>query len=433
MIPFRNISVYEMIGLDIGFIVLTIFALFLGMLVWYYRVNHRYLWMSWLLSFMLFFLCQGFSDICSQILNGWGDNLLSRWIGAVPGILYELILVVAAGMEISLFFVIRKKKKQQISVDAVRKSIDYLPDGICFFREDGQPLLVNLQMNRLCGFLFESELLNGNWLVDCLCGEKNLKNGQIIRKKPDILVKTWGERVWRFQGNEFLFHGEKIWEWIATDVTEQLKLSKELEQRNQRLMDVNQKLRVYSDEVKYITREQEILNAKIRVHDDVGRSLLAARAYLFGKEENRDRATLMILWKSTISVLKKEAKPEKKSSSWEQLQRAAEAVQVNIVLDGHLPKAENAAIILITAMYECLTNTVKHADGTELYVSIMEDDFKIKMRATNNGKQPEKLVEETGGLSNLRQIVESAEGKMAIDSQPRFILKLELPKGEKNA
>lgn len=95
--------------------------------------EERYLWTSWLLFLVLFFLSQGFSDICSQILNGWGDNPLSLWIGAVPGILYDLILIVAAGMEMYLFFIVWKKKRQKISIDAMRKSIDYLPDEICFF------------------------------------------------------------------------------------------------------------------------------------------------------------------------------------------------------------------------------------------------------------------------------------------------------------
>lgn len=301
-----------------------------------------------------------------------------------------------------------------------------------FFRQDGQPILVNLQMSRLSGFLLESELLNGNWLVEALRDEKKLKNGEILKKEPDIFVKTWEERVWNFQGNEFIFNGERIFEWIASDVTEQWRLSKELEQRNQRLFEVNQQLRTYSMQMKQVTREQEILNAKIRIHDDVGRSLLAARAYLSGKGGKKDKESLMLLWKATISVLKKEAEPEKKNSTWEQLQKAAESVQVRIVLGGSLPEEEKAGNILITAMYECLTNTVKHADGTEVYISIIEDDRKIKMQATNNGNPPEKVVEETGGLSNLRRIVEENKGQMVIESLPRFELRLELPKGVEN-
>ena len=181
-----------------------------------------------------------------------------------------------------------------------------------------------------------------------------------------------------------------------------------------------------------VTKEQEIFNAKIRIHDDVGRSLLAARAYLSGKGGKKDKESLMLLWKATISVLKKEAEPEKKNSTWEQLQKAAESVQVRIVLGGSLPEEEKAGNILITAMYECLTNTVKLADGTEVYISIIEDDRKIKMQATNNGNPPEKVVEETGGLSNLRRIVEENKGQMVIESLPRFELRLELPKGVEN-
>ena len=53
-----------------------------------------------------------------------------------------------------------------------------------------------------------------------------------------------------------------------------------------------------------VTREQEILNAKISVHDDIGRSSLTARVYLEQPEEKRNRKELLALWNYVISVMK---------------------------------------------------------------------------------------------------------------------------------
>ena len=51
------------------------------------------------------------------------------------------------------------------------------------------------------------------------------------------------------------------------------------------------------------------------------------------------------------------------------------------------------------------------------------------MSLTNNGLAPKKNITEVGGLSMLRQRVEEADGKMNIDSIPRFKLTLSFPEG----
>jgi hypothetical protein len=36
---------------------------------------------------------------------------------------------------------------------AIREAVDYCPGGLCFSMPDGRPILVNIQMNRLCAAL----------------------------------------------------------------------------------------------------------------------------------------------------------------------------------------------------------------------------------------------------------------------------------------
>lgn len=44
----------------------------------------------------------------------------------------------------------------------------------------------------------------------------------------------------------------------------------------------------------------------------------------------------------------------------------------------------------------------------------------------------DKEVQEAGGLKNLRNTVEKAGGRMKIISRPRFVMIIEVLKGEKN-
>lgn len=222
----------------------------------------------------------------------------------------------------------------------------------------------------------------------------------------------------------------KIHELAAYDVTGEYCLGRELEKRNQRLGEINGRLRAYSLEVNRITREEEILNAKIRIHDDVGRSLLAFRSFLVQPRERRDRGRLLLLWKNIVTALRNEVFSPEQSSGWEQLQKAAEALDVEMVLDGKLPEGKGCREILITALHECLTNTVKHAHGSRIFLSIRKDETGVTAELCNDGKPPSDEVKETGGLLNLRFAVECAGGKMSIESKPRFILRIILPKGE---
>ncbi|MGN0154115.1 MAG: hypothetical protein ACI4A3_06665, partial [Lachnospiraceae bacterium] len=110
--------------------------------------------------------------------------------------------------------------------------------------------------------------------------------------------------------------------------------------------------------------------------------------------------------------------------------KAAQAVDVEIVQTGEMPAEGKVRDILIAALRECLTNTVKHAKGNKLYVAVCSDITQIMAEITNNGEPPKGTVLEAGGLKNLRHTVERAGGRMTVESTPRFLLRIELGIGE---
>lgn len=86
--------------------------------------------------------------------------------------------------------------------------------------------------------------------------------------------------------------------------------------------------------------------------------------------------------------------------------------------------------ILIAAMHECLTNTVSHANGKTMTVTVSEKNGKYTIEITNDGEKPKGEIIEGGGLSGLRLLVERENGTMIIHSAPQFELIIELPQGE---
>lgn len=410
-------------------ILLLIVAIWLLVSVCTYHQNRAFLFTSIILAASAMFVLQGVSDVSIRLRENKSFTFFADIIGHLP---WAVILAIQIFLFIVLlvcFLLLRQKTRNSLTPGAIKESLDALPDGVCFSDRDGMPLLVNTQMNRLSGELFDSEILNAEHFWTLL-NQKKIRNGAILNVEPDVIVRMSDGKVWNFHRGTIQVGRNEVRELIANNITTQYCLNRELEERNRSLSRINERLRDYGREVERITTENEILSAKIRVHDDVGQSLLAFRSYQAQPPEERDREQLLFLWRYTVSVLRNEAAQTESNNDWELLLKAAQAIDVTVSLDGELPKDGKPRAVLIAALHECLTNTVKHANGNCLSCSICENHDAFMAELTNNGKPPAGEITETGGLANLRRTVEAAAGSMTILSEPRFLLRLTLPKGE---
>ena len=139
---------------------------------------------------------------------------------------------------------------------------------------------------------------------------------------------------------------------------------------------------------------------------------------------------MLLLLRQTVTVMRNEVNSSERIDEWEQLLKASKAVEVKIVRNGDIPKRGQNRKIILVAIHECLTNTVKHANGTNMWVDIITDESNMSVRLSNDGRKPSGQIKETGGLLNLRNMVEAAGGRMIIERTPEFVLRLELPKGD---
>lgn len=217
--------------------------------------------------------------------------------------------------------------------------------------------------------------------------------------------------------------GKSIYQITGTNITEEARLQREVEKDNLRLKGMNRRLRQYGQDVQEATREKEILRAKTRVHDQIGRALLQTRQFLSGAQG--DAESVRAAWRQNVRLLLGKYADEQPVDTFDQLARAARAIGVTIERRGVFPAedTESAQLVEIAA-HECLTNLVRHAGGTRLEIIGGKTASGWRVRYLNDGSTPAGPIVEGSGLTALRARVEAAGGAMEIAHAPRFELTL---------
>ena len=309
-------------------------------------------------------------------------------------------------------FTLWHKSRRQLSPISVKESCDHLPSALCFAWENGQPCLKNLKMDELSHLLTGEALLNANTFW------------KTIESQPIVALENG--HTWSFERVRMEMDGKIVYQITGTNITDEARLQRELEEDNLRLNAMNRRLRQYGQDVQEATREKEILRAKTRVHDQIGHALLQTRQFLSGTQG--DAESVCAAWRQNVRLLLGKYEDEQHVDTFDQLTLAAYAIGVTIERRGVFPakNTENAQLVE-TAAHECLTNLVRHARGTRLEIIGEKIVSGWRVRYLNDGDAPSGPIVEGSGLTALRARTETAGGKMDIEYAPRFELTLTLP------
>ena len=313
-------------------------------------------------------------------------------------------------------------------MDRIKESFDSLPIAACFFDKNGVVRLINRRM-----------LAITNWLQKG--GIQSLAEMQSALQAPPASVCCLDPhlRIYRFpDGTALRFAQEQITtkagvrytQITAADVTELIRKQNQLKAENAKLAEANERLRRLFVQMPEIIREEETLAMKLRVHDDIGHSILAARRVLLQNTDQKELRANAALWEQSISVLYRSSQITAQSEPLEAAKKRAEELGVRVLLTGREPQRQWIRTLSALAICECAANCVRHADGTELYVRFRQKPDCMEVALTNNGAVPKEKITEGGGLSMLRQRIEEAGGKMEVWRSPRFKLIISLPEQE---
>lgn len=213
----------------------------------------------------------------------------------------------------------------------------------------------------------------------------------------------------------------------AADITELYQKTRTLSAQQELVMRLNEELVSYGKQIVASTTAKEILEAKVKLHDELGSNLLAAKRYILYGGTATDRAAIENTLRRNLRYLKQENE-HAVYGEYAIIVETAQKLDIRLRVFGDLTEKEPQRHIIVTGIHECLTNTIRHADGDELTVRLEEQNGVLLAEFSNNGNPPNDPVEERGGLALLRALTEKNGGTMQIVAQPRFLLVLKLPK-----
>ena len=366
------------------------------------------------------------------------DAIGIRYFGAEPSDFgdslcfmpaFGVIAIAVALIALGVFWLVMVTKKRLSSLTAmsVKEAIAELPVGLCFYDETGRILLLNEQVANDCKELTGAPLYDGNAFWSSISDGKVANGITVSQSEGSLIVERADGRVTLCKRVVHDTDGKRVYELCGTDISREFALKKEIEQKNENLRKMNLRLKKYGEIVAEVTREKEILAARIKVHGNLGSLILRTKKEL--SQGEYDRASLIASWNDILSLIF--APDCDEQDKFAEADRTAASVGVRIFYDGKRPKkGTQAEKIFAGAVFECVTNTARHADGTELYVTMTESETEYAVTITNNGKQPEQDIKEGGGLSSLRRVTENAGGRMTVESVPKFSITITVPKEE---
>lgn len=294
------------------------------------------------------------------------------------------------------------------SAQSVKQTVDLLPTGICISDENGLILLSNLKMNEYLRTLTGSIYSGADALWQAIT-ERGTRQGEQYLLCPEGGTTLLAERT------ELTMDGQKRVQITCEDVTEQYRKTAEMNDKNERLKELQLRLKRYRQEQAELVVRQELLSARTTVHDQLGSALLMGKYHLEHPERS-DPQTLRLLLEQLNVSLRSETEAQEQDVD-AALQTAA-GFGVEVRIEGTPPQDRALRLLLGQAIAECAANTVKHAHGSRLEVVIREDSFEI----TNDGDAPEGEVVPSGGLQSLRLAAANAGCRMELESAPRFRL-----------
>ena len=353
---------------------------------------------------------------------------LSTFAVSIPVSIDFLLLSLFTLLNLFITIVLIRNRKNTISKRSIKEAFDDLPCGICFYEASGVTRLVNSKRNDFSIRITGEYLLNGKKFISILTDE-NIKRNNLSHQEEEEYIISLDDHVYSFRRREHQLSDKSLYEIIATDITRKHQLSRELNKKNKELSSFNKRMRQYGETIEELTIEKETLSAKRNIHDKLGKLLILSRQSLDKDRTEEEREVLLSTWKNTLIAFES-MKENESNDTYDELFKAAKDIGISVIFSGRRPESRKGKKIAAKAIIECMTNTIKHAKGNEVYVSFKERNRFIEIQITNNGEQPKEEIKEGGGLSSLRLLIEREGGSMKIISFPRFEMNITIEKGE---
>ena len=311
----------------------------------------------------------------------------------------------------------------------IRNATDTYSDGICFAASDGRPILANKKINEVCYELTGHTITNGQsmWLelMEHAIPEENVKSQSGL-----ILCRLSDGTVWQFQKRQLEVETAQVIQYVASDITELYEYGNRLLENNLRVAELHERQRELLKNIVQNNVDQELLSAKMRIHDNFGRVLIMTKQALFEHDRENDGEDIFLAWQNVITDMENASLilEPKETLPQNELVQVADLIGCKVEFQGKQPVERKALLLLYAAIREALTNAVRHAGANQLTIIIEDKKEKYHVRILNNGNRNVSSIKEGSGLTNLRKRLEQEGATLQYGFSQGVELILTIPK-----
>lgn len=302
---------------------------------------------------------------------------------------------------------------------SIKESIDSYPGGLCFATLTGKPILVNQQMNTLVEMLTGHTVIEANLTWEeiqsisersgCMRSDKPWLKTYLFHSGEESVIFIYPDgKVWQFRRQLLSNNSISMVQIEASEITQLYRISEELYNNNIRLVEMRKRQETLLENIVQINHDRELLTTKMRIHDDLGRCLVATKKAIDTTEGLSTEAYNELLsgWKEAIHDMTNVPLQGQSNSPEAELLRVADLVGCRINFINEQPTERRTLLLLYSAIREALTNAVRHAGANCLTVEIQRELRNYHILISSNGKSEVEHIVESGGLSSLRRSLE---------------------------
>ncbi|MFR9296846.1 MAG: sensor histidine kinase, partial [Aedoeadaptatus pacaensis] len=259
------------------------------------------------------------------------------------------------------------------------------------------------------------------------------RNIRSNRFNPATKILQWDPLIFESDGKvwqiKIIYHG-LVKETLIYNITLEWALYEEIKKISEANRRMNADLKAYQEKIGEYTRQKENLQAKIKIHDRLGQSLIYFRRYLEKADKTpEDRIRLETLWRESLLLFEEKKEAPKEPSSWDKLISTAKAIGVEVIAEGGLPEGEQDRRLLVDFVHEAMNNAIRHGRAKKIRITLKDDGPTFRCRIVNDGLPPQGPIEEKGGLKNMRQRLAYYGGELSVNTDEGFQLDLSWTKG----
>ncbi len=355
--------------------------------------------------------------------NGSGRTGTALIIPAFPVLIVTVLGISYAAVR---FICVFRSKDEKSTRNMIQEGLNNLPSGIGFFDQNGLPRLINRQMCRVCEVLSGRDIQSMDEMEQAL----RFPAPEVrVLDSENMIYAFPSEKIWKFSRTWITTdRGEKFIQFLASDISELYHTKQMLESENERLRAMSESLKELSKNILAVTREEETLAMKMRVHDELGHDILVTQQMMMKETNESEVAEIMDQWRRTLKLIRGDQETFSDAEWISGMEQRAEMLGIRIRYQGNFPENADIERLIRAAVQECMTNSVRHGKATELLVKMSETGNDYMAEISDNGNFPEQDIVEGGGLSGLRRQVENSGGSMEIRISPVFSVRLTIPK-----